>query len=248
MKKKLIKIMIFLAALAPATCQALTFTDDGVINGGTYDNVYIENTATVDMTAGVVGNMYIQNLGTLNYFDGTITEIELRNSATFNLKGSSLSGSTLSSWGSGNFNLNSGAYQGTLDMWEYGHNILNDGQLTATLANFYDYVITDVYGGNVTWDFISLHGYSELNIYGGDVSFNNGFNLHEDAEINVYYQSVIETERPYELLGYILLDGTEFLLDQFTSSEIEQINFQYVPEPTTLLLFAIGGLFLKRQK
>ncbi|MHC4069549.1 MAG: PEP-CTERM sorting domain-containing protein [Planctomycetota bacterium] len=244
MKKKLIKIMLFLAFLAPVTCQALTFTDDGVIDGGTYTDVYILNTATVGMTAGTVDTMYIENLGTMNYFDGTITDIELRNSATFNLEGSSLSGSTLSSRGSGNFNLNSGAYQGTLDMWEYSHNVLNDGQLTATLASFYDYVITDVYGGNIAWDSISLHGYSELNIYGGDVSFNNGFNLHEDAGINVYYSDIIEWDEI--ITGYHLLDGSEFMLDQFTQYEIDQINF--VPEPTTFLLLGLGGLLLRKRK
>ena len=245
--RKTLQITILLF-LMPVLCQATTFTTDGVINGGIYDDVYITNTATVGMTAGTVYTMYIENLGTLNYFGGIITEIELRNSAIFNFESSSLSEIALSSWGSGSFNLNDGAYQGTLEMWEYSHNILNDGQLTATSADFYDYVITDVYGGNVSWGYLSLHGYSVLNIYGGDVSFNNGFNLDEDAEINIYYQSVIETERPYKLLGYTLLDGTELLLDQFTLSEIEQINFQYIPEPTTILLFTFGGLLLRRTR
>jgi hypothetical protein len=233
--------------LTPALSHAIIFDEDGVIDGGTYDDVYIINTATVDMTAGIVGTLYVENAGTLNFSGGTISEIELRNSATFNLENSSLSGVTLSSWGSGNFNLNNGSYSGWLESWEYSHNTISDGQLLDVQANLYDYVVTDIYGGNVTWDFMSLHGYSVLNIYGGDVSFNNGFNLHEDAEINVYYQSVIETERPYELLGYVLLDGTEFLLDQFTSSEIEQMNFQYIPEPTSILFLFFGASLIRKR-
>jgi len=235
--------------LTPALSHAIIFDEDGVIDGGTYDDVYIINTATVDMTNGTVGNMYIQNLGTLIFSGGTISEIELRNSATFNLENSSLSGVTLSSWGSGNFNLNNGSYSGALESWEYCHNTINDGQLLDVQANLYDYVVTDIYGGNVTWDFMSLHGYSVLNIYGGDIGFNNGFNLHEAAEINVYYSSIIryKPEDPYSpIIGYRLLDSSEFMLDQFSQYEIDQINF--IPEPSTLLLLSLGGLLLRKKR
>jgi len=246
MKTKLINIMLFLAVLVPSV-HATIFTEDGVIDGGTYDDVYIQSDATVDMTAGTVYTMYIENLGTLNYHGGIITEVELRNSGTFNLEESSLSGSALSSWGSGNFNLDGGAYQGTLEMWEYSHNIIDSGQLTTATSDFYDYVITDIYGGDVVWNSLSLHGYSALNIYGGNVSFNSGFNLHEDAEINVHYSDIIYLNEWDEIItGYHLLDGSEFMLDQFSQYEIDQINF--VPEPTTFLLFGLGGIILRRRK
>jgi len=246
MKRKVLAAILAILFVTSFQAHATTFTEDGEINGGTYSEVYILNDATVDMIAGMVDSMYVEDSGTLNYFDGSIEQIILDDSSTMNIESSSLIGTSLSLSGSSYFNLNGGSYQGTLDAGEYSHNIMNDGQLTATLANFYGYVITDVYGGNITWDFISLHGYAALNIYGGDVSFNNGFNLNEDAEINVYYSSIISQERPYEILGYQLLDGSEFMLDQFTQYEIDQINF--IPEPSTLLLLSLGGILLRKKR
>ena len=83
-----------------------------------------------------------------------------------------------------------------------------------------------------------------LNIYGGGVTFQNGFNLRDDAQINVYYSDIIYHEYDPFIIGYQLLDGSEFMLDQFSPSEIDQISF--VPEPATLFLLGLGAIALRK--
>lgn len=247
MIRNMLKI-VFLLLWMPMICNAtsLVFTEDGTIAAGTYNDVTIMDTATVSMTGGIVGDMYIQNLGKLNFEGGSINQVELRDSSTLNLEGATFD--SLQLFNSSVFNLNSGTFNGWFQGGEYIEIIVNGGQVINTQVDTYGYAVIDIYGGEVTWDFVRLHGYSVLNVYGGSVSFNNGFNLYEDGEINVYYSSIIHREPgdPYsEIIGYHLRDSGEFMLDQFTQAEIDQINF--VPEPTTFLLFGLGYLFLKRR-
>ncbi len=229
----------------PAICQAtsLTFTEDGTIVSGAYDDVTIMSTATVGMTGGIVGDMYIQNLGTLNFEGGTIEGAELWSSAKFNLEGASFD-NTLSLNNSSIFNLNSGTFSGLIYGYEHSHSSINDGQALGIDFEMSSYAIADIYGGEVTIDFVHLHGDSVLNVYGGDVTFTNGFSLYEDGEINVHYSDIIEWDEI--ITGYHLLDGSEFMLDQFSQYEIDQINF--VPEPATFLLLGLGGLLLRKKK
>jgi len=249
MKFKFIIMLVFLAVFVPIVCQAdsLIFTEDGTIDGGTYDDVTIMSTAEVSMNNGSVGNMYIQDLGKLNYYNGTINQTELRDSAKLNLEGASFS--SLKLFNSGEFNLNSGTYSGLLEKYEYCQTNINGGQVLNGGLLSYNYGITNIYDGSVTWDGVDLYQDSVLNIYGGDVLFTNGFWLDDNAEINVFYSDIIrlKPEDPLsQILGYYLLDGSEFMLDQFSYAEIEQINF--VPEPATLLLLGLGGALLRKRK
>ncbi|MBN2138172.1 MAG: PEP-CTERM sorting domain-containing protein [Sedimentisphaerales bacterium] len=248
MIRKVLKIMLLLL-LMPMLCRAtsLTFTEDGTITSGTYDDVTIMDTATVGMSGGDVSRMYVQNLGILNYSGGTIGQTELRDAAKLNLEGASLTGLKL--FNSNIFNLNSGTFDGTFEMYEYSEINVNGGQVVNADLQSYNFGITDIYAGDVTWEGVDLYQHSVLNIYGGDVLFNDGFWLDDDAGINVFYSSIIrlKPEDPYsEIIGYNLRDGGEFMLDQFAQSEIDQINF--VPEPTTLLLLGLGGLLLRKRK
>ncbi len=246
MQKKIQKIVILLV-LMPVLCHAttLTFIIDGTIDGGTYDEVTIMNTATVGMTNGDASRMYVQNLGTLNFYNGNIGQADLWNSGEFNLEGASF-GNTLSLNNSSLFNLNSGTFDGLIYGYDYSHITVDGGQAPGIEFDMSSYAIADIYAGNVTIESLDLHQYSTLNIYGGDVLFNNGFWLDDDAEINVFYSSVIYNKPGGIIIGYHLLDNSEFMLDQFTYSEIDQINF--VPEPTTIFLFGLGGLFLRKRK
>ena len=254
----------------PALCQATIFTTDGVIDGGTYSDVTIESTATVDMTAGTVETMLIRQSGTLNYNSGTIEEeIYVRDSGTLNFEGATFQGPQgLSMYNGSILNFNDGLLSGTFNMDNYVEVTIEGGEIADTTLSSNGYANTIINDGLVDWDDMMLNGFSvmdiwggtvnwlaasigdeaTLNIYGGDMSFENGFSLNNDAEFNVYYSDIIrhKPEDPYsQIIGYHLLDGSEFMLDQFTYSEIDQINF--VPEPATLLLFGLGGLLLRRR-
>jgi hypothetical protein len=241
--------ILALLLLLPALCRAtsLTFTTDGTIDGGDYDGVTIMSTATVAMTNGSVYHMYIQDIGTLNFYNGTITQTNLWNSGTLNLEGASLTGLQL--YNSSTFNLNSGTFDGLLTMGEYSKVNINNGQVVNAWLESCNFGITNVFAGNVTWDNVSLYEYSALNIYGGNVLFNNGFQLGDNAEVNVYYSSVIYDKPGGSVVGYYLLDNSEFMLNQFTYTEIDQINF--VPEPATLVIFGFASpifRYLTRRK
>lgn len=267
MKMQFVKLVTFLIIITPAVCQAipLTFTIDGTIDGGTYDDVTIMSTATVGMTNGDISHMYVQNLGTLNFYNGNLGQADLWDSGEFNLEGGSF-GNTLSLNNSSTFNLNSGTFNGLIYSYDYSHITIDGGQAPGIEFDMSSYAIADVFAGNVTIDSLDLRQYSvnniyggevtfncypwiddnsQLNIYGGDITFTQGFSLREDAEINVFYSGVIYNKPGGIIIGYNLLDNSNFMLDQFTYSEIGQINF--VPEPTTLLLFAFGGLLLRKR-
>lgn len=268
MFKKIYTIVI-LVVFAPAICQAIVFTEDGAIDGGTYGNVTIENDATVDMTAGTVDAMSINQVGTLNFYGGTIIEeIYLRESGILNLEGANFHPTqSLTIEDASTFNLNSGVLSGRIELREYVEVYVNGGQITDSLLDSTGYAITDIYDGIHTFEDMWLYQYSTLNIYGGDVSwltgsitdnavlnvyggtidFEHGFSVGNNGEFNVHYSDIIYLNEWDEIItGYHLLDGSEFMLDQFTQYEIDQINF--VPEPTTLLLFGLGGLLLRKRR
>ena len=266
--RKIILLFSVMLMFGSGNTQALIFNSDGTIDGGTYSDVTIESTATVDMTAGTVETMLITQLGNLNFYGGTIQdEISLQDSGTLNLEGANFQG-TQGIWmyDSSLFNLNSGSFTGTLDLSNFVNVNVNGGQIINGLLNSNFYAITDIYdgdsdwdnawigqfstlniyGGNVTWSNISISQSAMLNIYGGDIIFPNGFNLQDDAQINVYYSDVIYHEYDPFIIGYYLLDGSEFMLDQFSPSEIDQINF--VPEPTTFLMLCLGAIALRKKQ
>jgi hypothetical protein len=116
--RKVILLFTVMLLVGSGSTQALIFDSDGTIDGGTYSDVTIESTATVDMTAGTIETMLITQMGKLNFYGGTIQdEISLQDSGTLNLEGASFQG-TQGIWmyDASLFNLNSGSFAGTLDL------------------------------------------------------------------------------------------------------------------------------------
>lgn len=245
MRKIILKILIVLF-FTPVLCKATTlaFFEDGTIDGGSYDGVSTHHVATVDMTAGSITFLNMYNSSTLIFHADTIFDAIIWDAATLNMEGGSLTNLRL--FNSGALNLNSGRITHLIDGGGYSNLRINGGLIDSAQIHLHDYTAINIHGGNVNWSGVILDGYSQMNIYGGDVLFEHGaFTLNNNAEINVYYSSIIRHKPKSPIIGYHLLDGSEFMLDQFTQYEIDQINF--VPEPATVLLFGLGGLLLRKR-
>jgi hypothetical protein len=134
---------------------------------------------------------------------------------------------------------------GSLNSNYYAVTDIYDGDADWDNAWIGQFSTLNIYGGNVAWGSVAISQSAMLNIYGGGVTFQNGFNLQDDAQINVYYSDIIYHEYDPFIIGYHLLDGSEFMLDQFSPSEIDQITF--VPEPASILLVSLGSLLLRRR-
>lgn len=264
--------MLILTAIVPLftiAVNATTFTEDGTISSGVFGHVYVTNTAEVEMTGGTVESVYIEEMGTLRFSNGTILdEVYVGNSGTFILNGASFYPSQeIQLRGAGKFRMNSGTLDGFLYTREYTEINILDGQIINGTLDSIDYSATTIQGGTHNFDDIWLQDFSVLKIYGGHINWLNAnfdnnsivhmyggyihseynFDVDSNAQFNVYYSDIIyDQKRGIYIEGYRLLDGSEFMLDQFTYSEIQQINFQYVPEPATLLLFSLGGILCKK--
>ena len=148
-------------------------------------------------------------------------------------------------------------------IWTSGHHVITDdndpfGEIwmynDATLDIFggeinrlaaYDVTVTDWFGGQmlILW----AHDSSIINIRGGTLG---DLWAAENSLINLYaYDVIYDPTGGYYGLGSIegryLDNNLYFDFDLDGSDTYSHINI--VPEPTTLLLFGLGGLLLRRR-
>ena len=105
---------------------------------------------------------------------------------------------------------------------------------------------SNVYDGTV--DYLFALGYSITNIYGG---FFDEIAAEDFSSVNLYVESYdwdpTGGARYGGLITGVWLESNEsFNIDLVSEGTINHLNF--VPEPTTLFLFGIGGLMLRRRK
>ncbi|HBG77314.1 MAG TPA: hypothetical protein DDW84_00500 [Phycisphaerales bacterium] len=243
------------------------------MTGGNSSNVWIRDYGTMNFSGGTVSHVRVENVGTMNLLSSSFRDIELRNSANFNIDGGQFEG-RIATWDSSTININSGyVQQGWLESVNYTVANFYGGDTAWNFLTLRDYAIANIRGGNIHFTSFDLHGFASLNVFGGQIALDipvslflrdsvtlniygggsailsNGFYLEDNSQINVYYSSIIYNEPGKcgpPILGYRLIDGSGFLLNQFTQTEISQINF--IPEPMSLLLFGFGLLALRKSK
>ena len=228
---RIASILIFATLLLSATlAQALPvdkiFTSSGqILNGEEWNNVSIYNDDTiVDMLGGLVDQMQTFDSSMLNVAGGEIYSLYAWNYSTANISDGSIYG---------------------VSVWDYTTaNLSGDGNVTSLGAGVSG--IINMMGG--TTEYLRAGDFSVVNLYGGKV--NIYLNAWDSSKVNIYgygfdYDPSAGSWNGGQLTGF-WLDDTPFIIDLAGSGTYSHINL--VPEPGSLILFALGALLVRRKK
>ena len=140
----------------------------------------------------------------------------------------------------------------TLDMYggsigelrTYDSSIVNiyGGELWWAI-NSYKSSTINIYAGRVSLEFIGVRDTSTVNIYGGNLSSGNAPYFSDSSTVNIYGYGF--DYDGWTLTGF-LQDGSPFIFTELTDLNYPHINL--IPEPSSILLFALGTVFLRKRK
>ena len=245
LKKISMILMMMLSGVCSVQAVDITFSTSGTISAGdTYDTVYVQNDGTVvDMTGGQIGRLWLHDSSIFNMDGGNITGgIDAHGLSYFDMTGGSIDADSVILYGlggsfSGGNIVASNTLKiscssvveitgGTFDInYLDGHFTMSEGIVNAVdISVAYEGTI-EIKGGQLTADDVYFCDYSTVNIYGDK----NSFNYNQMGK----------------LLTGNLFDGNYLGMGGVDWWEYEQLNF--VPEPTTLLLFGFGALILRKR-
>ena len=231
MATKVIAILAALMFLPVPQVQAILdiYSDAMIQEGDYYDtvvNVYDTppDYTTVDMTGGFVHNLRPYDSSIINMTGGEIQTLETFITSTANISGGSIYG---------------------VSAWDYTTvNLSVTGNVTTLGARVSGTI--NMMGG--TAEYLGALDSGTVNIYGGLITESLG--AWNDAVVNIYgydfnYDPMGGSRDGGQLTGF-WLDSTAFIIDLKGSDTYSHINL--IPEPCSLLLLALGCLFLKRKK
>lgn len=232
MRNKIVILMLGVLLSCGELAQAddITFTSSGTINSAdVWEHVRVENDGTtVNMGGGQVGYLSMGGASIFNMSDGQISHwIDIEHSSTINVTGGTINNSLFVVYSGGTANL-------------------NGGTITTDTLKTYDTSTININDGILDFEYFGVNGI--VNIRGGILNA-KGTGAGFDATINIYgYGFHYQPESvPYYndgiLTGY-LLDGNAFSFGGL--SDFGYARFNLLPEPATLCLLALGGLFLRR--
>lgn len=205
----------------------------------------VENVKATDYTHGPgdhLGGLGLVGTDTLLMTGGTIESLAIDGNAIAYIENTSSLGSIPSDGGV--WHIGIGAY-GILN--------LSGGEINEIVAT--QESINNIYCGSV--NSLEMHYKSMSHLYGGTIGTLASDQLLDvepwwpDAWIHIYCLDGYNYDDNTNLLTGQWEDGTPFsinLLDIGTFPTYELIEFHIIPEPATLLLFFVGGIFLPKKR
>lgn len=246
---KISMVVIVLSFASMAFSADVTFSASGSIGSGeTYDTVYLENDGTI-----------------VNMTGGQITNLSTIDASTFDFSGGQISGlsSDVDIAPLGNFNMTNG----TADLFGFylesagatyssgGMASITGGVMSADNVKVYDGAILTLNNANINFDTFDVLQGGQVDIFGGDVDIASayvayGYYIGDDymdvgSTINIYGYGFNYNSTTEILSGY-LQDENYFQIGGV--NELEYTSFNLIPEPTSILLLGLGGMFLRRIK
>lgn len=191
------------------------------------------------------------------YTDGVIqegdvySEVAVFNNAKVDMTGGVVT-SQFTTWDSSTANVSDGILEALVSVENSVLNLSGDVQIDSVGVS--DSGVTNMYGGNV--GFMKAWNYSKVNLYGGIISNYLLAYGTEDLVISIYgygfeYDPLAGDYRGGQLTGF-WLDDTPFSIDLFYDDTpggpiIDTwLHIVLIPEPTTILLLALGGIILRK--
>jgi len=261
-----------LLAIALSTqAEDFTLTDTQHLDvTKTYIDGYLYDYSTANLLTGgnILANLYVNDQAKLDIFDGSVDSIFTYDNCTVNMSDGTIS-SYLSSSGASIVNISGGNVS-----WGYvmDSSILNfsDGNIDRRLYSYHSSTV-NMSGGSVSEE-ICAHNNSTVNISGGNVS--NKVSAYDTSILNLSGGSIANLIAWNS--STVIFEGYDFTLGQglswgldgqtiFGTGILTGIWFDHtsfvipityhntdatilaIPEPATLVLLSLAGLFLRKK-
>jgi hypothetical protein len=231
MKTKVITILAAVMLLPLSQVKAIDvdfYSDATIEDGDIYNSVRIYDTppahTTVDMLGGLVDQMQTYDSSMLNVTGGEIYSLYAWNDSLANISGGSVR---------------------SVSTWDHATTNLYDGGSIFSLGAGISGTI-NMMGG--TTEYLHAGGSCTFNLYGGTVT--DSLNAWDFATVNIYgygfdYDPSAGNRNGGQLTGF-WFDNTTFTIDLYNPVTYDHINL--VPEPSSLILFALGAFLIRRKK
>jgi len=225
-------VLALLVVLVPSAVFAIPnwdiYSDAVIKNGDVYNIVRVfdsppENT-TVDMTAGWVDSVGTYDESTFNLSGGEINTFNAYESSIVNAFGGLTYGCY--AWDTTTVNVSSNADISILRSRGSSVSEVTGGIIDILSAS--EFGTVNIYNANIT-DYLAAGNDGTINIFGYDLVKLSTGGGYEEGLVNGFW-----------------MDDTPFSIDLNGSETYSRVILHEIPEPTTLFLFTIGSLFLRK--